>query len=235
MESRLADGQLLLEFEIIPRRKAGADFSMAAHPDNLTRNQYVERMGSWDAFDYIWWLIARFQDVLPYEENRVKLTPNRENRTGYINASHISAAVGSAQRFYIAAQGPLPSTVADFWQMIWQCDVYVVVMLADTSSSSNSGQQTPALNTKSVTSLRSHVSNSSMNGYSGFIYWPQRDMASLEFGEVNFALVTTWNTLPSLIFLAFWIVQNHAACWQAVGTPIYHQAGCNTFANRPAT
>ena len=44
MESRLADGQLLLEFELIPRRKAGADFSMAAHPDNLTRNQYVERM-----------------------------------------------------------------------------------------------------------------------------------------------------------------------------------------------
>ena len=185
MESRLADGQLLLEFEIIPRRKAGADFSMAAHPDNLTRNQYVERMGSWDAFDYIWWLIARFQDVLPYDENRVKLTPNRENRTDYINASHISVAVGSAQRFYIVAQGPLPSTVADFGQIIWQCDVYVVVMLADTSSSSNSDQPTPTLNTKSVTSLKSHVSNSSMNGYSGFIYWPQRDMASSEFGEVN--------------------------------------------------
>ncbi|KAK4023685.1 hypothetical protein OUZ56_009084 [Daphnia magna] len=59
MESRLADGQLLLEFELIPRRKAGADFSMAAHPDNLCRNQY--------------------QDVLPYEENRVKLTPSRDN------------------------------------------------------------------------------------------------------------------------------------------------------------
>ncbi len=187
MESRLADGQLLLEFELIPRRKAGADFSMAAHPDNLTRNQYEQfffslinsilKLAKCDA--------VRFQDVLPYEENRVKLTPNRENRTGYINASHISAAVGSAQRFYIAAQGPLPSTVADFWQMIWQSDVYVVVMLADTTSSNNVGQQTPALNTKSVTSLRSHVSNSSMNGYSGFIYWPQRDMASLEFGEVN--------------------------------------------------
>ncbi|KZR98307.1 Tyrosine-protein phosphatase non-receptor type 14, partial [Daphnia magna] len=48
---------------------------MAVHPDNLCRNQY--------------------QDVLPYEENRVQLTPSRDNRTGYINASHISAAVGS--------------------------------------------------------------------------------------------------------------------------------------------
>lgn len=128
--------------------------------------------------------LIRYQDVLPYEENRVKLTPTRENRTGYINASHISAAVASAQRFYIAAQGPLPSTVADFWQMIWQCDVYVVVMLADTNSTNNSVQQVPALNTKSVTSLRSHVSNSSMNGYSGFIYWPQQDGSTLEFGEV---------------------------------------------------
>ncbi|XP_045027481.1 tyrosine-protein phosphatase non-receptor type 14-like isoform X2 [Daphnia magna] len=163
MESRLADGQLLLEFELIPRRKAGADFSMAAHPDNLCRNQY--------------------QDVLPYEENRVKLTPSRDNRTGYINASHISAAVGSAQRFYIAAQGPLPSTVSDFWQMVWQCDVYVIVMLADTTSSNNGGHQTPLLNTKSVNALRSHVSHSSMNGYSGFTYWPQQDAATLEFGE----------------------------------------------------
>ena len=39
VESRLADGQLVLEFELIPRRKAGADFGTAAHPDNLTRNQ----------------------------------------------------------------------------------------------------------------------------------------------------------------------------------------------------
>lgn len=130
-------------------------------------------------------MIFRYQDVLPYEENRVKLTPTRDNRTGYINASHISAAVASAQRFYIASQGPLPSTVADFWQMVWQCDVYVVVMLAETNSSNNTGQHTPSLNPKSVSSLRSHVSNSSMNGYSGFIYWPQQDGATLEFGEVS--------------------------------------------------
>ena len=39
VESKLNDGQLLLEFELIPRRKAGADFSTAAHPDNISRNQ----------------------------------------------------------------------------------------------------------------------------------------------------------------------------------------------------
>lgn len=95
---------------------------------------------------------------------------------GYINASHISAAVGSTQRFYIAAQGPLTNTVADFWQMVWTCDVYVILMLADISGPSSGTQQT--------TNLRSHVSNSSMNGYSGFVYWPQPETPSIEFGEV---------------------------------------------------
>ena len=150
---------------MIPRRKAGADFGTAAHSDNVSRNQY--------------------QDVLPYEENRVRLMPSRDNKMGYINASHISAAVGSAQRFYIAAQGPLSSTVNDFYQLIWENDVYVVVMLAETNKDgSQSVSNLHMAHSKSVHSLRSHPSNSSMSGYSGFVYWPQQDSAFLEFGEV---------------------------------------------------
>ncbi len=164
MESRLTDGQLLLEFELIPRRKAGADFSTAAHLDNVSRNQY--------------------QDVLPYEDNRVRLTPGRDNKMGYINASHISAAVGAAQRFFIAAQGPLSTTVNDFYQMIWENDVYVVVMLADSNGTGpiTATNQAPS---KSVQVLRAHPSNSSMSGYNGFVYWPQQDSVFLEFGEVR--------------------------------------------------
>jgi hypothetical protein len=41
----------------------------------------------------------------------------------------LQATVGNQQRFYIAAQGPLPGTVGSFWQMIWEADVYLVVML----------------------------------------------------------------------------------------------------------
>lgn len=117
----------------------------------------------------------RYQDVLPYEENRVRLTPTRDNRMGYINASHISAAVGSSQRFYIAAQGPSSVTVADFWQLIWECDVYVIVMMTDIS---------PSCDTKAATSLRSQASSSNLNSYSGCVYWPRQEETSLTIGEV---------------------------------------------------
>ncbi|XP_069702508.1 tyrosine-protein phosphatase non-receptor type 14 [Periplaneta americana] len=109
LERKLADSQLFFEFERIPKKKTNADFGTALHPDNMGRNRY--------------------KDVLPYEENRVRLTPSKENKLGYINASHITATVGDNQRFYIAAQGPLPGTVSSFWQMIWEADVYLVVML----------------------------------------------------------------------------------------------------------
>lgn len=35
----------------------------------------------------------RFNDVVPYEETRVRLSPNKENKYGYINASHITVSV----------------------------------------------------------------------------------------------------------------------------------------------
>ncbi|PKU32550.1 receptor-type tyrosine-protein phosphatase mu-like [Limosa lapponica baueri] len=57
---------------------------------------------------------------------RVVLQPT-DTGNGYINASYVDSY--RSPRFFIAAQGPLPGTVVDFWQMVWQEKISVIVML----------------------------------------------------------------------------------------------------------
>uniref|UniRef100_A0A8C2Q7C3 Protein tyrosine phosphatase receptor type Na n=1 Tax=Cyprinus carpio TaxID=7962 RepID=A0A8C2Q7C3_CYPCA len=71
----------------------------------------------------------RYPDFVPYDHSRVKLkaevNPSKED---YINASTI---IDHDPRLpaYIATQGPLPHTVADFWQMVWENGCTVIVMM----------------------------------------------------------------------------------------------------------
>ncbi|KRT85959.1 tyrosine phosphatase [Oryctes borbonicus] len=113
LEYKLADSQLFFEFDKIPKRKQNADFSTALLPENAVFN--------------------RFKDVLPYEDNRLRLTPSKDNKYGYVNASHVTATVGSKQRFYVAAQGPTLLTLPYFWQCVWEAEVYLLVQLTDPS------------------------------------------------------------------------------------------------------
>ncbi|XDV49472.1 hypothetical protein PO909_018712 [Leuciscus waleckii] len=69
----------------------------------------------------------RYRDILPYDQTRVCLTPTTsEYESDYINASFIKGAVKN--KLYIATQGPVSSTVVDFWRMIWQHNVKVIIM-----------------------------------------------------------------------------------------------------------
>ncbi|KAL7799907.1 tyrosine phosphatase [Trichoderma ceciliae] len=69
----------------------------------------------------------RYKDILPFEHARVKLRNKPEGSCDYINASHLTAS--RSNKRYIASQGPLPDTFEDFWSVVWEQDVRVVVML----------------------------------------------------------------------------------------------------------
>nr|CAB3265278.1 tyrosine-protein phosphatase non-receptor type 12-like [Phallusia mammillata] len=69
----------------------------------------------------------RYKDILPYDRSRVKLPKTRDNSSDYINASFIKGAGQSGK--YIASQGPLPHTVNDFWRMLWQYNVKIIIMV----------------------------------------------------------------------------------------------------------
>jgi len=70
----------------------------------------------------------RFINILPFDRTRVHLA---EFRTGsdYINANYVMS--GLERREYVAAQGPLHTTLDDFWHMIWQEKSTVIVMLTN--------------------------------------------------------------------------------------------------------
>ncbi|XP_052512842.1 receptor-type tyrosine-protein phosphatase H [Budorcas taxicolor] len=72
----------------------------------------------------------RYRNVLPYDWSRVPLgallgQPGSE----YINASFIPGLWSS--REFIAAQGPLPQTVGDFWRLVWEQQSHTLVMLTN--------------------------------------------------------------------------------------------------------
>ncbi|KAK5997758.1 Tyrosine-protein phosphatase 1-like protein [Cladobotryum mycophilum] len=58
----------------------------------------------------------------------IQLSGNKpEGSCDYVNASHLTAS--RSNKRYIASQGPLPDTFEDFWSVVWEQDVRVIVML----------------------------------------------------------------------------------------------------------
>ncbi|XP_016299433.1 receptor-type tyrosine-protein phosphatase eta-like isoform X2 [Sinocyclocheilus anshuiensis] len=69
----------------------------------------------------------RYNNVLPYDSSRVKLSVLSSPFDDYINASYMPGY--TSKKEFIAAQGPLPCTVNDFWRLIWEKNIHTIVML----------------------------------------------------------------------------------------------------------
>ncbi|KAF6121313.1 protein tyrosine phosphatase receptor type R [Phyllostomus discolor] len=72
----------------------------------------------------------RYKTILPNPLSRVCLRPKNvtDSLSTYINANYVRGYRGREKAF-IATQGPMINTVNDFWQMVWQEDSPVIVMI----------------------------------------------------------------------------------------------------------
>lgn len=105
----LASGSLLAQYEQLYRKNADLAITEARKHENINKNRY--------------------RDISPYDCTRVVLL-NAESGD-YINANYVNMEIpptGTINR-YIATQGPLSSTVNDFWRMVQQESSHLVVML----------------------------------------------------------------------------------------------------------
>lgn len=72
----------------------------------------------------------RSAECLPYDRNRVILTPlPARDFSTYINASFIEAYDNTEG--FIITQDPLPNTITDFWRMVSEHNVSTIVMLSE--------------------------------------------------------------------------------------------------------
>ncbi|XP_077114504.1 receptor-type tyrosine-protein phosphatase epsilon isoform X1 [Ranitomeya variabilis] len=72
----------------------------------------------------------RYPNILPYDHSRVVLTAvDGSVCSDYINASYIDGY--REKNKFIAAQGPKPETMNDFWRMIWEQKSATIVMLTN--------------------------------------------------------------------------------------------------------
>ena len=69
----------------------------------------------------------RYNNIFPYDHTRVRLQNVPNGSCDYINASYVKTDFSN--RRYIATQAPIPATFNDFWRVVWEQDIRVIVML----------------------------------------------------------------------------------------------------------
>ncbi|XP_065345287.1 uncharacterized protein LOC135942876 [Cloeon dipterum] len=109
LQSAFMNNFLHEEFKKFPRGQT-QPWEVGTKPENTKKNRY--------------------NDLSAYDSSRVKLDllPGDEH-SDYINANYVDGF--ERPKTYIASQGPMASTVDDFWRMVWQEQVSLIVMLTN--------------------------------------------------------------------------------------------------------
>ncbi|XP_073453569.1 tyrosine-protein phosphatase non-receptor type 9-like isoform X2 [Aquarana catesbeiana] len=104
---RMKKRGIFQEYEEIRKESPVGIFDVSKKPYNQSKNRY--------------------SDVLCLDQSRVKLgLIGTDETTDYINASFMDGY--KRKNAYIATQGPLPKTFDDFWRMVWEQRVLIIVM-----------------------------------------------------------------------------------------------------------
>ncbi|KAK9644723.1 phosphotyrosine-specific ptp2-like protein [Aspergillus fumigatus] len=69
----------------------------------------------------------RYNNIYPFDHSRVRLQDVPSGGCDYVNANYMKAEYSNKR--YIATQAPVPETFDDFWRVIWEQDVRIVVSL----------------------------------------------------------------------------------------------------------
>ena len=66
----------------------------------------------------------RYSDIKSYNHNMIRISTGSQ----YINASPINII---NNKYFISTQGPIKETIEDFWRMVWEQEINIIVMLCN--------------------------------------------------------------------------------------------------------
>ncbi|VDM60117.1 unnamed protein product, partial [Angiostrongylus costaricensis] len=110
-------------------RNENAKFKLQFQPVSY---QLVDSNGQSTSVDenfvVVFIVLCRYLNIGAIESSRVRINTSSHG-SDYINANYIDSC--EKRNAYIATQAPLPSTFADFWEMIWQETSNVIVVITN--------------------------------------------------------------------------------------------------------